>query len=70
MSSIVSELKKRIFYNEEIETVTPLDLTGAPDDVKMEIWYLYSRYGKDPERRKICEGKLEEARNAAGRYRL
>ena len=30
----------------------------------MEIWYLYSKYGRDPERRKLCKGKLEEARDA------
>lgn len=70
MSKITAELKKRIFYNEEIETVTPLDLTGTPEADRMEIWYLYSKYGRDPERRKLCEGKLEEARDAAGRYRI
>lgn len=70
MSKITAEMKKRIFYNEEIETVTPLDLTGTSEADRMEIWYLYSKYGRDPERRKLCEGKLEEARDAAGRYRL
>lgn len=67
--NVVAKMKAAIFYNESIEDLTPMDLTGAPEDQKMEIWYLYSKYGQDKSRRKLCAGKLEEARkHAAGRY--
>ena len=69
MSNVVADMKTAIFYGDSIEDLTPMDLTGAPEDQKMEIWYLYSKYGKDKSRRKLCSVKLEEARkHAAGRY--
>ena len=69
MSNVVADMKAAIFYGDSIEEITPMDLTGAPDDQKMEIWYLYSKYGQDKSRRKLCSVKLEEARkHAAGRY--
>lgn len=69
MSNIVADMKAAIFYGDSIEDLTPMDLTGAPEDQKMEIWYLYSKYGKDKYRQNLCARKLEEARkHAAGRY--
>lgn len=62
MNRIIADLKAAIFYNEGIEDLTPLDIQGFPDYEKMEILYLYSKYGKDPERRKICLLKLESLR--------
>lgn len=62
MNKIIAEMKAAIFYNDGIEDLTPLDIQGFPDSEKMEILYLYSKYGKDPERRKICELKLESLR--------
>lgn len=62
MNKIIAEMKAAIFYNEGIEDLTPLDIQGFPDSEKMEILYLYSKYGNDPERRKICELKLESLR--------
>lgn len=65
----VAEMKAAIFFGESIEDITPWDLTGAPEDQKMEILYLYSKYGKDPARVRVCEQKLKEVRiHAAGRY--
>ena len=46
----ISEMKRAIFFNESIEEITPMDMTGAPVDHKLEIYYLYAKYGKDPER--------------------
>lgn len=66
----VAEMKRAIFFEEPIEEITPMDLTGAPVDQKLEILYLYSKYGKDPERVKLCEQKLKEVRDAAGRHRV
>lgn len=69
MSNVVADMKAAIFYGDSIEEITPMDLTGAPEDQKMEIWYLYSKYGQDKSRRKLCSVKLEEARkHATGRY--
>ena len=70
MNRIVSEMKAAIFYNEGIEDLTPLDIQGFPDEEKMEILYLYSKYGKDPERQKICLLKLETLRNETRRNSL
>lgn len=67
MNNIVAEMKAAIFFNESIEDLTPMDLTGAPEEQKMEIWYLYSKYGKDKFRRNLCARKLEEARKACSR---
>ena len=64
----ISEMKRAIFFNESIEEITPMDMTGAPVDHKLEIYYLYAKYGKDPERVKLCEQKLKEVRDAAGRH--
>ena len=65
----VSDMKAAIFFGESIEDITPLDLTGASESDRMEILYMYSKYGKDPARVRICEQKLKEARiHAAGRY--
>lgn len=67
--SKVAELRMAVFLDESIEDITPLDLTGASDSDRMEILYIYSKYGKDPERKKICEQKLKEERiHAAGRH--
>ena len=64
----IAEMKRAIFFEESIEEITPMDLTGAPADQKLEIYYLYSKYGRDPERVKLCEQKLKEVRDAARRY--
>lgn len=69
-NSIVADMKRAIFYNESIEELTPLDLTGTSWENRMEIYYLYSKYGKDPERRTLCEKKLEDLRDAAGRHSI
>ena len=67
MNRIIADMKAAIFYNEGIEDLTPLDIQGFPDDEKMEILYLYSKYGEEPERRKICLLKLESLRHETRR---
>ena len=67
----VAEIRMAVFLGDPIEDITPLDLTGASESDRMEILYMYSKYGKDPARVRICEEKLKEARiHAAGRHRV
>lgn len=65
--SKVAELRMAVFLGEPIEDITPLDLTGASESDRMEILYMYAKYGKDPERKKLCEEKLREVRDLAAR---
>lgn len=66
MSELVSKIHAAIFYDEPIEDLVPLDLTGASQEDRRSIYYLYAKYGRDPDRRIICNRKLEEVRHAAG----
>lgn len=66
MSELLSKIHAAIFYDESIEDLVPMDLTGCTEEDRRSIYYLYTKYGKDPERRIICSQKLVEVRHAAG----
>lgn len=67
MSELISKIHAAIFYDEPIEDLVPMDLTGCGEEDRRSIYYLYAKYGRDPERRIICSRKLEEVRHATGR---
>lgn len=66
MSELLSKIHAAIFYDEPIDDLVPMDLTGCSEEDRRSIYYLYAKYGRDPERRIICSRKLGGGKYAAG----
>ena len=55
---IIKEMYTRYKNGESPEDIIPYDLSGMSEECQQEMYAFYVKYGKDPERRRICERRL------------